>query len=57
MAALAAVVGKFHVALDLGADSTCDSIARALLGALAADCWLSVDGTSALIRSSTTWGG
>ncbi|GAX79832.1 hypothetical protein CEUSTIGMA_g7272.t1 [Chlamydomonas eustigma] len=48
VASLAALAGKYHVAVDLTLDSTPASIRRVLTGALASDSWLSLDGSQSL---------
>ena len=42
------MVGKYHRGLDCSSDSSAPSISRALVGAMAADCWLSLDGVHLL---------
>ena len=49
VAALAALAGKFHVALDLTPDTTPRALTRALTCALATGSWASIDG--AQVRS------
>ena len=48
VAALSAMVGKFHASATLASDTTPRALSRTLVGALASDSWLSIDRAEAL---------